>query len=82
MTASLPVTAGLLIGNTIIIYIDTSSTVTIQANAGQMIQIGSDISVPGGIATSNARGSIVELIFKPSDLTWHTQSVLGVFSVT
>ena len=82
LTATLPVTAGLLIGNTIIIYIDTSSTVTIQANAGQMIQIGSDISAPGGIATSNARGSIVELIFKPSDLTWHTQSVLGVFSVT
>lgn len=82
LTVTLPATAGLVIGNTVIIYVDTSSTVTIQASAGQMIQVGSSISVPAGIATSNTRGAILELIFKPSDTTWHTQSSLGVWSIT
>lgn len=81
LTVNLPPTLGLLLGNTVIIYVDTTSHVIIQANTGQMIQVSSSISVPGGIATSNTRGSILELIFKPSDLTWHTQSSLGVFNV-
>ncbi len=81
LTVTLPATAGLVIGNTVIIYVDTSGQVIIQANTGQMIQIGSSISIPGGVADSNTRGSILELIFKPSDTTWHTQSSLGVWSV-
>ncbi len=81
LTVSLPATAGLTIGNTVIIYVDTPGSVVIQANTGQMIQVGSNISVSGGTATSNTQGSILELIFKPSDTTWHTQSSLGVFNV-
>ncbi len=77
LIATLPATPGLVIGNTVIIYVDTSSQVTIQANTGQMIQVGSNISVPGGTSKSNTQGSILELIFKPSDSTWHTQSSLG-----
>lgn len=80
LTATLPPTAGLVIGNTIIIYVDTPNPVIVQANAGQMIQVGSTISVPGGTSTSSTRGAILELIFKPSDLTWHTQSSLGVWN--
>lgn len=81
LTVTLPATPGLVIGNTVIIYVDTPGQVIIQANTGQMIQIGSVISVPGGVADSNTQGSIVELIFKPSDTTWHTQSSLGVWSI-
>lgn len=79
LTATLPATAGLVIGNTIIIYVDTSGQVVIQAGTGQMIQVGESISSSGGTATCTAAqpGSILELIFKPSDLTWHTQSSLG-----
>lgn len=79
LTASLPITAGLTIGNTLIIYVDTDSEVVVQANAGQSIQIGSGVSSSGGTATCTAlqKGSILELIFKVSDLTWHTQSSLG-----
>lgn len=82
LTASLPATAGLTIGNGCILYIDTTDVVTVQASAGQFIQIGSNISVSGGIAQSNTRGAILELVFKPSDLTWHTISSMGVWSVT
>lgn len=81
LTVTLPATAGLVIGNTLIIYVDTASTVIVQANAGQMIQIGANISAIAGTASSSTRGAILELIFKPSDLTWHTQSSLGVFNV-
>jgi len=83
LTATLPPTAGLVIGNTIIIYVDTTQVVTIQANTGQMIQVGNNISAPGGTAKStlNVKGEILELIFKPSDVTWHTQSSMGSWSV-
>lgn len=84
LTVSLPASAGLVIGNSIIIYVDTTSVVTVQANAGQFIQISENISAAAGMAqTINAfRGQILELVFKPSDLTWHTISSLGVWSVT
>ena len=82
LTATLPASGGLVIGNTIIIYVDTPQVVTVQANTGQSIQVGSNISVPGGVATSNTQGAILELIYKPSDSTWHTQSSLGVWAVT
>jgi hypothetical protein len=82
LTATLPASSGLSIGNTIIFFVDTSSTVTIQAGAGEMIQVGAVISAAGGTASSNTRGAILELVFKPSDLTWHTISSLGVWSVT
>lgn len=81
LTATLPVTAGLVIGNTIIIFADTTGVVTIQANAGQFIQVGSAISVSGGVATSNSRGAVLELNFKPTDSTWHTVDSLGTWSV-
>ena len=81
LTATLPITAGLTIGNTVIIYVDTTDAVVVQASAGQMIQVGSTISGAAGTATSNTRGAILELIFKPSDLTWHTQSSLGVWAI-
>lgn len=82
LIVQLPATSGLLIGNTIIVYVDTSSTVTIQANTGQFIQVGSIISASGGTTSSNTRGSLLELNFKPSDLTWHTISSMGSWTTT
>jgi len=83
LTVSLPDSAGLVIGNSVIIYVDTTSVVTVQANAGQFIQVSENISAAAGMAqTINTfRGQILELVFKPSDLTWHTISSLGVWSV-
>jgi len=81
LTVTLPATAGLLIGDTIKIYVDTSNTVEIQANTGQRIQIGQVISIAGGTADSNDQGSYVELNFKPSDLTWHSLSTTGTWGI-
>jgi len=84
LTATLPASGTLIIGNSIIFFVDTTSVVTIQAGTGEMIQIGSAISGPGGIATSPSgiSGATLELVFKPTDLTWHTISSLGVWTVT
>lgn len=82
LTATLPASAGLVLGNTIIFVVDTSSTVTIQCGVGESIQVGSTISAAGGIATSNTRGSVLEIVYRPNDSTWHTISSLGVWAVT
>ncbi len=85
LTATLPAAKPdasiLTIGNTVIIYVDTEDQVIIQASPGQSIQVGDTVSSAGGTATCTAgqKGSILELIFKPSDLTWHTQSSIGTF---
>lgn len=81
LTATLPPSLGLVIGNSIIFFVDTVSQVIIQAGVGEFIQVGSIISSAGGTATSNTRGSILEIVFKPSDLTWHTISSLGSWSI-
>lgn len=82
LIVSLPSTGSLNIGDTIIVYVDTASTVTIQANTGQSIQVGNSISSSGGTALSNTQGSLLELNFKPSDLTWHTIASMGSWTTT
>lgn len=82
MTVTLPATSGLILGNTIIIYVDTASTVIIQVNTGQQIQVGSNISDVGGTTRSNTRGSQLELNFKPSDSTWHTMDSMGSWTTS
>lgn len=83
MTVNLPATAGLTIGNTVIIFVDNIGQVVVQANTGQKIQIGQNISGLAGTATSpaNFQGGTLELVFKPSDATWHTVDSMGSWSV-
>ncbi len=59
-------------GNTIIIYVDSASVVTVQANVGQTVQIGMGQSSVGGTATSTAEGSCLTLVFRSSDSEWHS----------
>ncbi len=59
-------------GNTIIIYVDSASVVTVQANTGQTIQIGSGQSSVSGTATSTAEGSCLTLVYRVSDTEWHS----------
>jgi len=79
LTATLP--SGTTLGQTIVIYADTSSAVVIQAAVGQRIQVSNMISSSGGTATSNAQGAMLQLNFKPSDSTWHTISSMGTWTV-
>jgi len=80
LTATLP-SAGLVSGSTVIIYVDTASAVTIQAAAGQQIEISQTLSSVAGTATSTAQGNIVQLVYRVSDLTWHAISSAGSFTL-
>jgi len=81
ITANLPASAGLLNGATIIIYVDSASVVTVQANTGQTIQIGSGQSSVAGTASSTAEGSTLTLVFRISDSEWHSISNEGTWSL-
>jgi len=80
LTVTLP-TVGLTTGSTIIIYVDTSSPVVLQAGAGQSIEISQTLSTVAGTATSTAQGNIVTLVFRLSDVTWHAISTAGSFNL-
>jgi hypothetical protein len=79
LTITLPPTGSLIIGATILIYIDTSSPVIIKANTGQFIQVGNLSSTASGTSTSTAIGNILYLVFRPSDSTWHSISSVGTW---
>jgi hypothetical protein len=78
LTVTLP-TASLVTGSTVIIYVDIASAVVLQAGAGQSIEISQTLSSVAGTATSTAQGNIVTLVFRLSDLTWHSISSSGTF---
>lgn len=80
LTVTLP-TAGLVTGSTIIIYVDTSSAVVLQAGAGQSIEISQTLSTVAGTATSTAQGNIVTLVYRASDTTFHAISSAGSFTL-
>lgn len=79
ITANLPATAGLANGATIILYVDSASVLTIQANAGQTIQISNGQSSVAGTASSTAEGSVLQLAFRIADSEWHSVSVEGTW---
>lgn len=78
LTVTLP-TVDLVTGSTVIIYVDTTDDVVIQAGAGQSIEISQTTSSVGGTATSTAQGNMVQLVYRISDTTWHAISSAGSF---
>lgn len=80
LTVTMP-TAGLVTGSTIIIYVDTASSVVLQAGSGQQIEISQTTSSVAGTATNTAQGNIVTLVYRSSDTTWHAISTAGSFNL-
>ncbi len=80
-TATLP--ASPTQGQTISFEVDSiSGILTIQANTGQIIQIGKAISVSAGIAVSNFNGDSVTLVYRSADTSWRAISCVGTFTIT
>lgn len=83
LTVSLPPNTtfpnALASGNSVIIYVDTASSVVIRAAAGQQIEVSQTISTVGGTATSTAQGNILQLVYRVTDTTWHAISSQGSF---
>ncbi len=80
-TATLP--AAPSEGDTIAFVVDTTNILTITANAGQLIRIGTTISAAAGTTSSNARGDSIKLTYRATGTTWFSVSAPeGTWTVT
>lgn len=64
-------------GEMVIIYADTTSTVTITANTGQVIRLGSNVTASAGSITSGARGDSMTFRYRSSGSEWNTVGSTG-----
>ncbi len=82
LTATLPASPSQ--GNAIAFVVDSASGIlTITANTGQKIQIGSAINTAtAGTAASNKNGDSVTLIYRASDAIWFATSVIGTWTLS
>lgn len=78
-TATLPAAPSQ--GNTIAFAVDTTNLLTIQANTGQKIRIGTGTSTVTGTATSIKQGDSVTLVYRAADTTWISTQSIGNFTM-
>lgn len=64
-------------GDLCIIDVDTSSTVTITANIGQVIRLASNVTSTAGSVTSGAQGDSLSLRYRSTGATWDAMSSSG-----
>ena len=57
-------------GDTIAFIVDTTQILTIQANTGQLIRVGTTVSAAAGTCVSNFRGDSIELVYRSTGTTW------------
>lgn len=57
-------------GDIIEVYVDTASSVVLQANTGQTIRIGSSTSTVSGTLTNTQRGDYIKLIYRTTGALW------------
>lgn len=69
-------------GNIISIVVDTTGTVTVQANAGQKIRMGAVLSATAGKAVNLLRGDCLTLVYRSSGATWFVNASMGNWTVT
>lgn len=83
-TATLP--ASPIQGDTIAFTVDTADRsgpiLTITGNTGQKISIGDAVSAAAGTAASHFVGDSVTLVYRASDTTWTSTSVIGTWTLT
>lgn len=75
LTATLPASPAQ--GDMIKIICDTSSVVTIQANTGQKIRIGTALSASAGTAASAHQGDAITLHYRSASTTWYAIEFIG-----
>lgn len=68
VTATLPIVVSQ--GDLVQFVVDTASILTITANTGQKIRIGSVISATAGTAVNTSIGDSITLVYRSSDATW------------
>jgi hypothetical protein len=70
-------------GDTIKYSVDTTNILTIQANTGQVIRIGNQVSSTAGTIVSTARGDSVVLVYRSTGTAWiHEGAPQGNWTIT
>lgn len=70
-------------GDIVMFVCDTGSTVTVTANAGQRIRIGSALSAVAGTAASSTQGNALKLVYRSAATTWFSiPAPEGTWTVT
>lgn len=80
LTATLPASPSQ--GDTISIFCDTGSTVTVTANTGQKIRLGSSLSALAGTAACAVQGNSLNLVYRSSSAIWNAYSSVGSWTIT
>ena len=70
-------------GDIVSYVVDTTNILTITANTGQKIRIGTTISASAGTAANNARGDSINLVYRTTGATWFSVGAPeGTWTVT
>jgi len=70
-------------GNVISFAVDTVNILTITANTGQVIRVGSTVSASAGTCASNKRGDAITLVYRSADTAWiAVPGTQGTWTVT
>lgn len=68
-------------GNVVAFAVDTNLGLTITANTGQTIRLGTTISSVGGTCSNTQHGDSIELIYRAVDTTWIATSSVGMWGL-
>jgi hypothetical protein len=80
-TATLP--ASPTEGIPVAFIVDTTNILTITANTGQFIRVGTALSASAGTCANNARGDAIYFVYRVADTTWITLGApQGTWTVT
>ena len=69
-------------GNRISFICDTASLVTITANTGQKIRLGTALSASAGTCACSSQGNAVSLVYRTIGTTWLASSLEGTWLIT
>ncbi len=70
-------------GDIVRILSDTTGVVTVQANTGQFIRLGTKLSASAGTAASTQRGDAIDLVYRASSGTWYVfEGSVGGWNIT
>lgn len=67
-------------GDVVKITADTASVVTVTANTGQVIRLGSSVTASAGSIASTAIGDTISLVYRTSGAAWIAESAIGNWS--